>query len=207
MLPALALGASTIPLQLDALAAALAPTGAAAADVHYAAMRAGLTRMILADRLVPAPTLLLAGLGVALLSEPVLAVARSRRAALGTVVLLGLSPLLVLKTGELALTLLGHLDARPSPGEVMSLPGRFETGVLVLWRAADPPPRWLEVLDARVNLVSLWCLGLWTVALRVLDGGGLKPWHLLAPAAALIVAGTATWIVAPLVFSMLLGPS
>ncbi|KPJ86748.1 MAG: hypothetical protein AMS18_15260 [Gemmatimonas sp. SG8_17] len=200
-----AFGAATLPRQLSVLHLALAPTGVSAVDAHYAAMQDGLTRMIVADRLVPSPTLLLAATFVVLLSEPMLALARDRRETLLTLALLGLAPLLVQQVGELVITYIANVGSDPAPGLAIELANRFETGLLLLWTSEAPAPAWIEILDARVNLVSLWCVALWALGLKVLDGERFQMWHLGMPVVSLAVGGIVTWILGPLVLSAVLG--
>src|SRR3990172_542781 len=190
------LGAATLPRQLDLLFASLAPTGDLARDLHYAAMQAGLTRMIVADRLMPPPTLLLAALVLSLAAEPVLSLAEDRRRAVWTVVALGLAPLMVQRIGELAVAYLSAVASPPRPGDAVSRASRFTTGPLLLWRA-DNPPDWLISLSQRFNLVSLWGLLIWTVGLKELDDRRLASWHMALPAACLALAALATWWLSP----------
>ncbi|MGD2136506.1 MAG: hypothetical protein PVF27_10110, partial [Gemmatimonadales bacterium] len=84
---ALALGLATLPRQLPALAEAMPPLGDPRLDAQTAALRDALTRLLLADRLVPSPSVLLAALLLVLAAEPVLMLARERRTAIVTVVL------------------------------------------------------------------------------------------------------------------------
>jgi hypothetical protein len=200
-----AVGACTLPRQLSVLDHALSATGQPALDMHYQAMRSGLTRVIIADRLVLSPTLLLAAFLLVLASEPILALARDRRKTLWVVALLGLAPLLVQQVGELILTYLASLGPNPSPGEAVNLPQRFVTGPLLLWKDEASPPAWLEAIDARFNLITLWCVAVWSLGLRTLDGGKLRPWHVGAPLMSLGIAGAATWVATPWVMSALLG--
>ncbi len=200
-----ALGAACLPRQLSLLGQALAPTGDAMLDFHYEAMRGGLARIVLVDRLIPSPLLVIAAALVVSIGEPVLALARDRRAALWTVVLLGLAPLLVQQLGELAVTYLAAVTPDPTPGHAVSLPHRFSTGPVLLWRGETPAPAWLEIVDARVNLITLWCVALWTTGFRVLEGRRFAPWHVAVPLAGLAGAGVLTWILGPLARSALLG--
>jgi len=200
-----ALGAAALPRQLWVLQQALSPTGRPELDLHYQAMQHGLTRVIIADRLVLSPTLLLAAVFLVLASEPILARARDRRSALWAVALLGLAPLLVEQAGELIMTYLASPHSRPSPGEAINLPHRFVTGPLLFWGDGPSPPAWLEVINARVNVITLWCVVLWTVGLRTLDGGRCRAWHVCVPLSCLGIAGVVTWITTPWAMSALLG--
>jgi hypothetical protein len=200
-----ALGAATLPRQLSALRQALSPTGQPQLDLHYQAMRDGLTRVIIADRLILSPTLLLAAVLLVLASEPILAVARDRRSAIWVMALLGLAPLLVQQVGELIVTYLAIPGAHPSPGDAINLPHRFVTGPLLFWHGDASPPPWFEVINARFNIITLWCVAVWSVGLRTLDGGKVRPWHIGAPLTCLGIAGVVTWIATPWAISALLG--
>lgn len=197
------LGCATLPRQLELLAALTAPLGFGEPAGHRALLGTGVARMMLADRLVPPPTLLLTAVLLVLGAEPVLALARERRRALVAVAIVGLAPVLVARLGELLVVWMTPAGAVASLGDVVTLPNRFETGVLLFRRAPEPAPAWLEVVDARVNLVSLWCVALWAAGLRALDGVRFAPWHALLPAACLVGAGLATWALAPLVLPVI----
>ena len=201
---AIVLGALALPRQLALLSEALAPMGQVALDFHHEAMRSGLTRVILADRLVLSPTLLLAAALVVLVSEPILSLADDRRKGLWTIALLGLAPLLVQEVGELALTYMAAPND-PTPGEAVGLANRFVTGPLLFWRGETPAPLWLQILNSRLNLITLWCVALWVIGLRTLDGGRLLPWHVVVPLTSLGIAGVVTWVGTPLFTSALLG--
>ena len=100
-----------------------------------------------------------------------------------------------------------YLVAHPdtvTPGYAMTVPHRFATGPVLLWRGAAKAPEWLGVIDARLNLVTLGCAALWSVGLRQLDGRWWQVWHVLLPLACLLGAGVITWAVAPLVVPMLM---
>lgn len=198
-------GAATLPRQLSVLYLALASTGVSAVDVHYAAMQDGLTRLIIADRLVPSPTLVLAAILLVLVAEPILAAARDRRETLLTLAVLGLAPLLVQQAGELVMTYYVNVGPDPAPGLAIELANRFVTGPLLLWTSEARAPAWIEILDARVNLVSLWCVSLWALGLKVLDGERFQAWHIGVPVVSLAVGGIITWIVGPMVLSAVLG--
>lgn len=201
---ALALGAMALPGQLAVLHEALAPIGQSALDLHHRAMQSGLTRVIVAERLMLSPTVLLAASLVVLVGDPMLMLPADRRRSLWAIVLLGLAPLLVQQIGELALTYLA-VPTEPSPGEAVGLGGRFTTGPVLLWRGEAVAPYWLELIDSRLNLVTLWCVLLWVMGLRVLDGGRLRSWHIAVPLVSLGIASVITWIMTPLVVTALLG--
>ena len=198
------LGAATVPRQLDLLSASLAPIGDMARDLHHAAMRAGLTRIIVADRLMPPPTLLVAALVLGFAAEPVLSLAEDRRRAVWAVVLLGLAPLMVQRIGELAVAYVSAVSLPPRPGDAVGLASRFTTGPLLLWWTDSPPP-WLVSVNQRFNLMTLWGIVIWTVGLKELDGRRLASWHVVLPVTCLAVAALATWWLSPLVSGLLLG--
>jgi hypothetical protein len=198
-----AMGLATLPQQLGVLHRALAPTGEPLQDAHTALLRDGIVRVIVVDRLVPSPTLLVAGLLLVLAAEPVLMLARERRGALHAVVLMGLAPLIVQRLGELAIVYLGAPEAALA-GDAVTAPHRFSTGPSLLWRHGVPAPGWLEVLNDRLNLLVLWCVALWALGMRMLDGGPLRPWHVALPAACVAGAGVITWALGPLALSAVL---
>lgn len=198
----LMLGLGTLPRQLGLLERALSVDGTGPLPSHLSALAAGLTRLMVVDRIVPLPTVLVAALLVYLAAEPVLMLATSRRRELLVVVVLGLAPLVVLRLGELATSWLADVDAmRISPGQVVRLPHRFATGALLLWREARPPPSALETLEARVNLFSVWSVGLWAYGLSRLDAGGGCLWHVILPAVCLAAGGLVTWAIGPVVLA------
>jgi hypothetical protein len=199
-----AIGCATLPRQLSLLARALAPSGQALRDAHHASMEAGLVRLVVLDRLVPPPTALIAALMIVIVVEPALALADGDRARIRRAIALGLVPLAVQRMGELALTYLAPVASPLSPGFVVTLPQQFATGPAILWAAGDAPP-WIEALSARINLVTLWSVGIWTTGLRELDGQPLALWHVGLPAACLVTAGLVTWWLGPLVLSLVLG--
>jgi hypothetical protein len=121
------IGAATLPQQVALLGRALAPVGDPLVDMPHALMRSGLLRLIIADRLVAQPTLILAAVLLALAAEPVLAVARDRRAAVWAIAVLGLAPLMVERVGELAITYLALPGAHVVPGDAVRAPHRFVT--------------------------------------------------------------------------------
>ena len=197
-----ALGLATLPRQVSLLGAALAPTGDLLLDRQQAQLEAGVLRLIVVDRLVPAPTLLVAGLLLACSAEPVLMLAREQRRAIWAAVLLGLAPLLVQRVGELAIT---YLTDQPgwNAGDAVTLPHRFVTGPLLVWRSGHPP-LWLQRLDARSGLIVVWAVGLWAAGLKQLDGGRLQPWHVALPAACAAGAGVITWLLGPVALAAVL---
>lgn len=171
-----------------------------------AAMRAGIVRLLVVDRLFPPPTASLAAAMVLLAAESVLSLSRDRRRAIAAVAVLGLAPLVVERTADFALAYLFRDPAPMAPGQALGLASRFVTGPLLLWRGAHVAPAWLETLDARCNLVLLWCVALWATGLRALDGRArLAVWHVVLPLACLAGAGLSTWVLGPTVLGMILG--
>lgn len=201
----MALGAATLPRQLMVLGRALGVTGNASQDLHYRLMESGLTRLIVIERLVPSPILILAAVGVVVLADPLLALARDQRPKLRTLVVIGLAPLLVQAVGELVVAYTSSLAARPTPGDAIAMANSFDTGPLLFWRRGGTAPQWLVILDARLNLISIWCVALWVAGLRLLDGGTTRAWHLAVPVVSLCLSGVATWVLGPVVFAALLG--
>jgi len=199
-----ALGLATLPRQLALLDRTMGATGDPLLDAQTELLRSGVLRLIVADRLVASPTLLVAALFLALAAEPVLMLARQRQPAIWAVVLLGLAPLLVQRVGELAITYVAAI-ADPVAGDAVTAPHRFVTGPLLLWRGEGPAPGWLELLSRRVNLIVLWCLALWSLGMQQLDGGRWQLWHAALPAACLAAAGLLTWMLWPIVLPLVLG--
>jgi len=199
-----ALGLATLPRQLALLDRTMGATGDPLLDAQTELLRSGVLRLIVADRLVASPTLLVAALFLALAAEPVLMLARQRQPAIWAVVLLGLAPLLVQRVGELAITYVAAI-ADPVAGDAVTAPHRFVTGPLLLWRGEGPAPGWLELLSRRVNLIVLWCLVLWSLGMQQLDGGRWQLWHAALPAACLAAAGLLTWMLWPIVLPLVLG--
>jgi hypothetical protein len=197
------LGLATLPRQLALLERTLAPSGDPLMAAHGALLRDGILRVILVDRLIPSPTLLLAGLLLVLAAEPVLMLARERRGTLYKIVLLGLAPLIAQRLGELAVVYLAALEA-PVVGDAVTAPHRFVTGPLLFWRQPEPAPGWLEVLNDRLNLIVLWSVLLWSMGMRELDGGRLRPWHVALPVACVAGAGVITWALGPVAYGAIL---
>ncbi len=198
------LGLATLPRQLVLLRQGLPIMGEAMIDAQHEALREMVTRLIVIDRLVPQPAVLLAAALVLVAAEPVLMLARDRRRAMVAVAVLGLAPLLLDRLGELLMTYLLTPPVHATPGYAMTVPHRFVTGPMLVWRNADQPPQWLGILEARVNLVSLGCVGLWAVGLHELDGKRWEPWHLALPLSCLLGAGLVTWALTPLVIPILM---
>ncbi len=191
------LSLGTLPRQLALLAEVLAGP-----DSRYALMRPGLVRLIVVDRLVPPPSLVLAAGVLVLLAEPALGIARHRRAALVAVAVLGLAPVGVQRVGELVVTYAAAV-AR-TPGAVVELPHRFVSGPLLVWSGRGAPT-WMHVVDARVNLVALWCVVLWSLGLKELVAARLGPWRFALPVMAVMIAGVMTWAFSQPFLLLLLG--
>lgn len=205
ILLAAAISAGTLPRQLDALSRALPLTGDPFRDLRNTIMHEGLLRLIVIDRLVPPPTILLAALLVVGAADPVLALPRNQRKMLWAVVLLGVTPLVVLRLGELAVTYEATLGPAVRAGDAVSLPRDFSTGPALLWPGAERPPAWLNSLSQRINLVSAWSAALWAIGLRELDGRRFATWHVLLPVGCLAVAAVITWWLSPIVTALILG--
>ncbi len=199
------LGLATLPRQVAILNRVLAPTGDPQSDLHHELLRSGLLRVIVVDRLIPAPALLLAAVLLVAVAEPVLMLAGDRRTAIAQVALLGLAPLLVDRLGELAMTYLLPLADQVTAGDAVLVPHRFRTGPLLLWRSPEPAPAWLELLEPRANLIVLWAVALWSMGLRRLAGRTLETWHVALPLACVLGAGVVTWILGPLIVPAILG--
>lgn len=197
-------GLATVPRQLEILQAALVRTGNPLLDAQTEALREGLVRLIVADRLVPLPAALAAGLLLVVATEPLLMLPAARRRELLAVVVLGLAPLVVERVGELALTWATSIAPGAPAGEALRVPHRFVSGAGLFWRTSAPAPLWIELLEARVNLFTLWCVGLWSAGLRMLDGRRWEPWQVLLPLACLVGGGLLTWVLGPVVVPMIL---
>ena len=187
------LRATTLPRQIGELSSQINGVTSDALAAHYAAMRSGLIRLIVFDRLVPPPTLVLSAFLVGLAAGPALSLSRDQDRLLWTAILLGLAPIAIQRIGETVAT---YLTAAGTLGDAITLPQVFATGP-GLFAGADH--RWVEQLDASLNLVSLWCLFLWAGVLWVLDGGKWKAWHVGLPLLALVIGGVVTGVLGPAV--------
>lgn len=201
---AAAVSLGTLPRQLALLDVAVPVLPETVLAAQQEMLRRGLTRLILVDRLVPQPTVLVGAGVLVLLAAPVLMLARDRRAVLIAVALVGLAPLLVDRLGQLILSLVVSLPQVVSPGEAIRLPHRFVTGPLVFWRDTSAAPGWLELLNARVNLVSLWCVAIWVVGMHELSGAKWAAWQVAVPVVSLAGAGVITWAVGPWALALIL---
>lgn len=208
ILPVLAvvilMGAATLPRQLHFLAMSLTPTGKPIIDYHHTVLRPGLVRLMLLDRLVPPPTVLLASLFVFWAADGMLHLGGSHRQRVGAIIAMGLVPLLLQRAGELAISWLAVPPPHVLPGFAVSLPQQFATGATLFWPPGEAPG-WAEAVGARLNLVTLWSVALWSVGLRELDGEGYGPFHLLLPVMCLAAAGFITWSLGPPLWSIVLG--
>ena len=74
------LGLGTLPRQLSMLSQAFAPTDDVALAAGREALASGLVRLMVCDRLVPAPAVLVGAVILVWAAEPVLMLARERRA-------------------------------------------------------------------------------------------------------------------------------
>jgi hypothetical protein len=199
-----ALGLGTLPRQTALLSKAFAPATDQALAAGREALASGLVRLMVMDRLVPVPAVLVGAVLLVVAAEPVLMLSRDRRPALVAVAVLGLAPLVVGRLGELAFTWMVDGSQFASPGAALNLPHRFATGARLFWVGSVTPPAWVELLETRVNLVTLWCAALWAVGLAHLDAGKLEAWHVVLALGCLGVAGVATWVVGPIVVPMVL---
>ena len=198
-----ALGAATLPRQLQLLAVSLAPVGIPGRDATHQALAAGLSRLVWFDRLVPPPTAVIAGLLVLLAADSVLGLARDARARIATVVVLGLTPVLVQRLGELVMTYAAGVPVPLTPGWAIGLPREFLTGPALIWRHGAPA--WLQAVSPRASLITAWSVFIWATGLRELDGGSWRLWHFSLPAACLVAAGIATWWFEHMVVALILG--
>jgi len=198
------LGLGTVPTQVEMLRTALPPAGNPLLDARTGALRAGILRLIVADRLVPAPAVLFGALVLVLTADPVLMLPVARRRELLGVAVLGLSPVLVERVGELAMTWLVDPGRAVVAGDALTVPPRFAAGARLFWQAAGPAPAWIELLESRVNLFALWCAGLWSLGLHGLAGRRWEPWQVLLPLACLGAGGLLTWLLGPLVMPAIL---
>jgi hypothetical protein len=167
-----ALGAASLPRLLALLGATLAGDPAAAA--HAAALRAGLARYLLADRLLPPLPFVLAAALVALVAAPALAGRRVAGRAVGGVLAIGAAPLVVQRLGELAVVWTTPA-AGLAPGDVAVLAARFNVGAAgVLSAVGLAPGGALSVVAEAANAIGLWVVALWGWGLARLDHGASR---------------------------------
>jgi hypothetical protein len=163
------LGAASLPRLLALLAATLAPGGTPLGAAHTDALRAGLTRYVVADRLLPPPPLVIAALMVGLVAAPVLAERRVAGRAVCGVLAVGAAPLVVQRLGELLVVWATPGDGLVA-GDVVGLAARFNVGLAGLLAAAGlTPGGTLSVVAEAVNATGIWVVLLWGWGLARLD--------------------------------------
>ena len=164
-----ALGAASLPRLLALLTATLAPGGPPLAAEHTDALREGLTRYLVADRLLPPPPLVIAALMVGLVSAPVLAERHVAVRAVCGVLVVGASPLVVQRVGELLVVWATPGDGLVA-GDVAGLAARFNVGLAGLFSAAGLAPGGaLSVVAEAANGIGMWVVALWGWGLARLD--------------------------------------
>ena len=199
------IGVATIPRQLALLSSVFPSIQDPMLSAQQQRLQAGLIRLISADRIVATPTLLLASVLVVIAAEPMLGRSENARGALWAVIGIGVSPIVVARLGELAITYVLPDSALSTPGSVITLPHRFTTGPLLFWRHAEPPSAALEAIDPRINLIALWCVVLWALGLRGLSARQrFETWHFALPVACVGITAVVTWAAAPLVVTAIL---
>jgi hypothetical protein len=164
-----ALGAAALPRLLPLLATTLAPGGSPLLAAHTDALREGLTRYLLADRLLPPLPLVLAALMVAVVAAPILASSRVTARAVCGVIAVGAAPLVVQRLGELLVVWATPGDGLVA-GDVAGLAGRFNVGLAGIFSAAGVVPGGaLSVVAEAANAIGLWVVFLWGWGLARLD--------------------------------------
>jgi hypothetical protein len=177
-----ALGAASLPRLLALLAATLAPGGSPLGAAHSDALREGLTRYVVADRLLPPPPLVIAALVVGLVSAPVLSTRGVAARAVCGVLAVGAAPLVIQRLGELLVVWVTPGDGLVA-GDVIGLAARFNVGLGGLLGAAGVTPGvTLGVAAEAANAIGIWVVVLWGWGLARLDR-----------AAAGGTAGSAVW--------------
>jgi|GEM_PF-5889998 len=162
-------GALALPRLLGLLDGALPPTGQALLDAHLGALRVGLTRLLVLERLVLPLGFLAGGSILWLVAAPALSGRGVRAGAVAAVLAAGLAPLLVQRAGELAVVLASPTAALAA-GDIARLPARFNVGLagaLAAWGVAAPG--WLGVAAEAVNVIGVWVVALWGWSLSRLD--------------------------------------
>lgn len=182
------LGAASLPRLLALLDATLLVGGAAAA--HAEALRGGLARYLVADRLLPPLPFVMAAVLVALVAGPALAQRRVAGRAVCGVLAVGAAPLVVQRLGELAVVLVTPA-AGLVPGDVTGLAARFNVGAAgVLAAVGQSPGGALSVVAEAANAIGLWVVALWGWGLARLDhdasraGARLPAWPFVLAVAA-----------------------
>lgn len=156
-----ALGAASLPRLLALLTATLAPGGPPLAAEHTDALREGLTRYIVADRLIPPLPLVIAALLVGFVSAPVLAERRVAGRAVCGVLAVGAAPLVVQRLGELLVVWATPGDGLVA-GDVAGLAARFNVGLAGLFSAVGLAPGGaLSVVAEAANAIGIWVVVLW----------------------------------------------
>ena len=184
----LAIGGVTAIIQIVLLERAIGNSGHI--DTHISVMHSGFIRLILVDRLLPPATALLTAMIVGAIAIFSMELGAPARRQLRGVLVVGMVPLLFMRIGELGATVLGAASAL-SPGDVMVLPGRFVLGPRVV-AGSDPAP-WIYLLDARLNLVTIWMAVVWAKGLRCCAPGESIYWPAFVTCLSSLVASLATW--------------
>ncbi len=207
------LGALALPRLLGLLAASLATGRSPLLDAHAAVLRAGLARLVVADRLLPPLPYCFAAALLALAAAPLLAERGVRPLTVVCVIAAGASPLLLQRLGELAVVWLVPPDGLAS-GDIVSLPARFNVGAAgVLAAMGTLPGGWAGVAAEAANAVGIWVVGLWGAGLALLARGetaaarsaALPAWPFVLAAAA-YAAGHAAYAAAfPLYMVVVMG--
>ncbi|HXY18417.1 MAG TPA: hypothetical protein VEH83_00300 [Gemmatimonadales bacterium] len=204
-----ALGAASLPRLLALLGATLA--GDPVTEAHAEALRAGLVRYLLADRLLPPLPFVLAAALVAMVAGPALAGRRVAGRAVCGVLAVGAAPLVVQRLGELAVVLVTPA-AGLVPGDVAVLAGRFNAGAAgVLSAAGLAPGGALSVVAEAANAIGLWVVALWGWGLARLDhdasraGRRLPAWPFVLALSAYGVAYAACAAIFPSYLMVVMG--
>ncbi len=164
-----AAGALALPRLLALLDLTLRPTGDALLDAHLGVLRAGLSRLLVFERLVLPLPFLAAGALLALFAAPVLAGRGVKGGSVVAALAVGAAPLLVQRAGELAVVLAAP-GAGLTSGDVAVLPARFNVGVAgALAAFGGHAPGLLGVAAEAANGVGLWVVLLWGWGLARLD--------------------------------------
>ena len=194
------LGAAALPRLLALLAATLGGGAPSAAGSHADALRAGLVRYLVADRLLPPLPLLGAAVLVAAVASPVLATRRVAARAVWGVLAVGAAPLVLQRVGELAVVWTTPAAGLVA-GDVTGLAARFNVGVGgILAAAGFSPGVALGAAVEAANATGLWVVSLWGWGLARLDhdasraGTRLPAWPFALSLAA-YAGAYAAWVV------------
>jgi hypothetical protein len=183
------LGAAALPRLLALLAASLVVSGPPLLALHTEALHTGLARYVAADRLLPPPAYVAAGLLLGTFAGPVLATRGVAARAVCGVLVLGAAPLLVQRAGELAVVWLSS-GTDLATGDIAGLPARFNVGVAGFLAAGGVATSGAaSVVAEALNGIGLWVVALWGWGLaRLADGatprGRTPHWPFVAAAAA-----------------------